>query len=200
MSVLEVCQLRLKDGIPMADPTLLANLQEVRSIIKTNSRFYKDLSDPSSLYILGVWPSLAAHDEFLESPRKNEILGKQQDQTSFGWILHLNWPKEGIDALPLDAPVLAVERYWFGSGVGSEQAGSERGFELAGYKNGAFEERGKYKFGSSWRCAEEIKELNEFMIFSGWDSIQAHREFLEKEKSVGGYERVDIVWLSDIEK
>lgn len=200
MSVLEVCQLTLKDGTSMTDSALLANLQEVRSIIKTNSRFYEDLSDHSRLYILGIWPSLAAHDEFLESPRKNEILGKQQNQTNFGWILHLNWPKEGIDVLPLDAPVLVIERYWFPDDVGGELAGIENGLALAGYKAGAFERYALYRFGMAWRCAEEIKEQNEFIIISGWDSVELHKDFLKREKHKGAHGKTDIVWLRNIER
>ncbi|RFU35391.1 hypothetical protein B7463_g932, partial [Scytalidium lignicola] len=199
MSVLEVCQLTLKDGLSMTDPTLLSNLREVRSILKTNSRFYQDLSEPSHLYIFGIWPTLAAHDEFLESPRKNEILGKQADQTNFGWILHLNWPKEGIEALPLDAPVLAIERFWFGSGVGGEKVGNEKGLELVGHKKGAFGNEIKYRHESSWRCHEEIKEQNEFMIFWGWDSVKEHEAFLRKEKSDGDYVKANVVRLRNIE-
>ncbi|KAH8802931.1 hypothetical protein F5884DRAFT_861275 [Xylogone sp. PMI_703] len=200
MSVLEVCQLTLKDGLPITDPTLLSNLREVRSILQTNSRFYQDLSEPSHLYILGIWPTLAAHDEFLESPRKNEILGKQQDQTNFGWILHLNWPKEGIYVLPLDAPVLSIERYWFKSDVGGEQVGSEKGLELVGYKKDAFQKGIKYRNASSWRCPEEVTDQNEFMIFSGWNSVEEHMAFLERDRSEGGYERVNVVHLRNIEQ
>src|SRR4051812_38878765 len=98
MPVLEVTQLRLK-GISAADQSLLDSLDAVRSILKTNSRFYHCIEEPSLIYILGIWPSLAAHRAFLDSPECHEILGPQEELLEFQWSLHMEL--DAMVSLPL---------------------------------------------------------------------------------------------------
>lgn len=74
MPILEVCQLRLKEGVSVTDESLLKNLSTVRSIIETNSQFYHCIEDPSLIYILGMWSTLQTHQNFLASPEKKTIL------------------------------------------------------------------------------------------------------------------------------
>ncbi|KAH9219282.1 hypothetical protein DL95DRAFT_384718, partial [Leptodontidium sp. 2 PMI_412] len=119
--ILEICQLKVKSNLSPSDPSLLKVLSKARTELKervhnTNSRFYQCIEDPTLIYILGVWPSLARHTEFLKTPEKSDILDSQEDLFDFGWILHLEIGERGMDELPLEAPVMAITRLFMKDG------------------------------------------------------------------------------------
>lgn len=76
MAVIEILQLRLKDGVAASDPTLLSVLQSVREQVKTHSRFYNCIEDSSLFYIFGDWESLEGvtrgNKEFLASANSKQ--------------------------------------------------------------------------------------------------------------------------------
>ena len=85
---------------------MLFNLQSIRSQLGTNSRFFvHPTTDGSgSILILGTWPSLQAHNDFLISEDKNKTLELQESQTFFIWTVHIDLGEGmGMEALPLDA-------------------------------------------------------------------------------------------------
>src|SRR5699024_7475874 len=105
--VLEVTQLRLRE-LSADDPALLESLSTVRAELQTGSHFYNCIDDPGLIYILGTWPSLNAHIDFLASPSKDHILGPQEKMLQFCWTVHVELG--GVNLLPLDMPILVIER------------------------------------------------------------------------------------------
>jgi heme-degrading monooxygenase HmoA len=174
MPVLELLLLRLRPGISPQDPTLVENLSTVRSLVHTNSRFYHCIEEPTLIYILGQWPSLAAHKAFLSSPEKDAILLPQTHQLDFAWMLHLDLPegKSMEDVLPFTAPILGIARIFFNTSDPDVDAYKKI---LVDHRSKVVETTGPYPFFGAWRIdAEEGKA--EYVILTGWESVEAHDE------------------------
>jgi hypothetical protein len=173
MPVLEVTQLRLKSLIA-DDPALLQSLSTVRDKLHTSSQFYNCIEDPTLIYILGIWPSLDAHLEFLASPARDEVLGPQEDILAFCWTIHVELG--GMGLLPLDAPVLAIERMCVrGDCVEAiDQAVTRHTQELRGSHP---------KTTHGWRC-DAAPTIHEAVLFTGWEAAQAHIPFAMNKKLI----------------
>jgi hypothetical protein len=105
MGVLELTLLTLTTPTHPTSPTLLHNLRQIRTALKTNSRFFflsspASSSQPDQLFILGLWPTLQSHHDFLASPERDEILAPQEGQTEFQWGRHFD-NVSSMDSLPL---------------------------------------------------------------------------------------------------
>ncbi|CAL3970062.1 unnamed protein product [Diplocarpon coronariae] len=187
--ILEICQLKVKPHLTPSDPSLLVALAKARAQLRekvhdTNSRFYQCIEDPSLIYILGVWPTLALHHEFLASPRKSEILDSQEDLFDFGWVLHLDIGEEGMDELPLDAPVMAIARLFV-----EDSDEHVRGYDDAvrEYRRVVGDGTRPWKVANGWRvdCDDGKKEA---VMISGWEGIDAHLAFAAKMNNYPTYD------------
>ncbi|KAK0114263.1 hypothetical protein ONS95_013760 [Cadophora gregata] len=179
--ILEICQLKVKSSLSTSDPGLLSALSKARTELKervhnTNSRFYQCAEDPTLIYILGVWPSLARHAEFLTSPEKSEILDSQEDLFDFGWILHMEVGVRGMDELPLDAPVMAITRLLMKDGDVHVKACEE--IECK-YREVIAEGRRQWNVVDGWRIDREDGK-NEGVMITGWESVDAHNAFTKR--------------------
>lgn len=199
--ILEICQLKVKPNLSPADPTLLSALSTARTELKekvynTNSRFYQCVEDPTLIYILGVWPSLARHGEFLASPARSEILDSQEELFNFGWILHMEIGDRGMDELPLDAPVMAITRLFMKDGEEHVKACEE--IERK-YREVVAEGRRPWNVVDGWRIDCENGK-NEGVMITGWESVETHEAFTkrtrEKHPEYGSvtqhYERMEV--------
>ncbi|KAF1921982.1 hypothetical protein BDU57DRAFT_511094 [Ampelomyces quisqualis] len=175
MPVLEVTQLQLK-GIPANDPQLLRSLSDVRDKLQTKSQYYSCIEDPTKLYILGIWRDMQQHLDFLASPTRDEVLGPQEDMLDFRWTVHMKL--DSISVLPLDAPVLALERLQVGAdgSVAFDQAATKHVQHLQGSHN--------CKVAYGWRCDAKSRG-HEALIFSGWENAQAHVSFRARQQDNG---------------
>jgi hypothetical protein len=175
MSVLEICQLKVKDNISPSDSSIIASLQKVRTELKervhpTNSRFFQTIEDPTLIYILGTWPSVAKHQTFLSSPEKPQILDAQQNLLDFNWMLHI--PLDNMSSLPLDAPVVAIARAHV---KGGEHVTAHK--KITGKYRDKLDERTKpHKVVEGWRVDEEPGK-QENVVITGWKSREDHLEF-----------------------
>ncbi|CZT44727.1 uncharacterized protein RSE6_04941 [Rhynchosporium secalis] len=182
--ILEICQLKVKANISFSDPLLLAALCQARNQLRekvhdTNSRFYQCLENPTLIYILGCWPSLSRHAEFLQSPEKAEILDSQETLFDFGWVLHMEIGDNGIDALPLDAPVMAITRLFMKDGAEHVEACEE--FEQK-HRGVVGERKRTWSVVNGWRMdCEEGK--NEGVMITGWESMDEHEAFTERMRT-----------------
>jgi heme-degrading monooxygenase HmoA len=174
MPVLEVTQLRLR-GLSAHDPLLLESLSIVRGKLHTKSQFYTCIEDPTTLYILGIWRDLQQHQDFLASPARDEVLGPQEDMLDFQWTVHIE--VEGMSSLPLDAPVLAIERL-------SVPEDCVDAFEQAAARNLG---NNPFKVAQGWRC-DTAAGSHEALIISGWEHAQAHVSFTARQKRHGDRE------------
>ncbi|KAH7548973.1 hypothetical protein BM1_10746 [Bipolaris maydis] len=190
MPVLEVTQLRLKE-LSADDPALLESLQTVRAELQTGSHFYNCIDDPSLIYILGTWPSLDAHIDFLASPSKDHILGPQEKMLQFCWTLHVELG--GVDWLPLDAPFLAIERI-------SVSKESTWVFDEAVQRH-AQQLQGShpFKLAHGWRC-DAARNHHEAIVFSAWQTPQAHVAFAAKDSQDGQYKTLQMTCARNLER
>ena len=190
MPVLEMTQLRLK-RLPADDPALLQSLATVRDKLHTNSQFYNCVKDSTIIYILGVWPSLDAHLEFLASPERDEILGPQEDMLQFCWTIHVEIGGD-MSSLPLDAPILSIERI-------RVQEGSTSAFGQS-MKGHLQELQGSHHFKAAHgRWCDTTPENHEGLIFSGWPTVQAHVIFATKDDCDEQYEMIQIIHVRNLE-
>jgi hypothetical protein len=174
MSVLEICQLRIKDGLSTDDPSVLQSLIEVRSMLKskitnTNSRFYQCIEDPTLIYIFGVWPSVSSHENFRSSPARPEILAPQEDVLDFGWITHM--PLPGMESLPLDAPVMSLARFFVKGG--DDHVEFQKVLDKSRAK--IVDATRPYTVVDGWSCDAEPGK-HEALVFTGWASTKDHEE------------------------
>ncbi|KAH7327115.1 hypothetical protein BKA65DRAFT_509963 [Rhexocercosporidium sp. MPI-PUGE-AT-0058] len=181
--ILEICQLKVKPNLSPSDPSLLSALSKARTEIKervhnTNSRFYQCIEDPTLIYILGIWPSLERHAEFLKSPEKSKILDSQEDLFNFGWILHMEIGDKGMDELPLDAPVLAITRLFMKDGDEHVKACEEieRKYRQIIAKGGR-----QWSVVDGWRIDCE-QGKNEGVMITGWDGMDDHEVFTKQTR------------------
>jgi heme-degrading monooxygenase HmoA len=175
MGVLELTLLRLKPGISHTDPTLLANLRDIRAEIKTNSRFYHCIEDPSLLYILGLWPSQESHNAFLASADAARILGPQEHQTEFLWGMHAEL--DSMQSLPLKAEVLAISR----ESVRLESA-EKYEEDMAAKEQKIRDATAPHPVVRVWRI--DAGEGNrESLIFTGWSSVEEHERFMQSDET-----------------
>jgi heme-degrading monooxygenase HmoA len=175
MPVLELLLLRLRPGISATDPTLVENLSTVRSLVHTDSRFYHCTEEPSLVYILGQWPSLAAHKAFLASPEREQILSHQTHQLDFLWMLHLDIPQGTAmgDAVPFMAPVLSIARMSFPAAGPHVDAYKTI---LANHRSRIVDATRPYPLFDGWRV-DAPEGRAEYVILTGWESAEAHAEF-----------------------
>jgi heme-degrading monooxygenase HmoA len=170
MPILELTQLRLK-GVEPTHPSLLDSLSVVRGKLHTNSRFYNCIEDRALIFILGIWPSLDAHLEFLHSPARDEVLGPQEHLLDFQWTVHVE-----IDAmadLPLDAPVMAIARLFVNSDA-------VHAFRQAAAKHvQLIAERTQHNAVNGWRYDAEPGK-HEALVITGWESAESHAAFTAK--------------------
>ncbi|KAF2266622.1 hypothetical protein CC78DRAFT_120852 [Lojkania enalia] len=199
MPILEVTKLRLK-GVQATDPTLLKNLSSVRSKLQTNSQFYNCIEDPSLIYILGIWPSLDAHDHFLASPTRSEVLGPQEEFLEFQWTIHMEL--DAMSSLPLNAPVMAISRLF----VKAESVDAFSGAVLPHERTTEDAASKPYNAVKSWRCDAEPGK-HEAVIFTGWDTAQAHAVFTAEVRGTTEhaaisqhYEGMDVQLVRNMEK
>lgn len=199
MPVLEVTQLQLK-GVSANDPQLLRSLSSVRDKLQTTSRFYTCVEDPTKVYILGIWQDLEQHLDFLGSPIRDEVLGPQEGMLDFQWTVHMDF--DSISVLPLDAPVLALERLRIEAArsVAFDQAAMKHVQRLQGSH--------KCKAAYGWRC-DAGTGRHEALIFSGWENAQAHVSFSARQQHngdsgsgvvVGEYEELLVHKATDMER
>jgi hypothetical protein len=189
MPALEMTQLRLK-GLTADDPALLQSLSTVRRKLHTSSQFYNCIEDPTLIYILGMWPSLDAHLKFLASPARDEVLGPQEDMLDFCWTVHIEL--DGMSLLPLNAPVLAVERMRVrGEHVDAvDQAVTRHTEELH-----------PSKVAHGWRC-DAAPGSHEAFLFTGCETAHAHAIFAIKNTAAidNQYETMQVIHAWNLER
>lgn len=207
MPILEVCQLKIKPHLCNSDPSLLAALQKARTelrekVVDTESRFYRCIEDPTLIYILGVWPSLDRHKEFLTSPYKDEILDSQDELFDFQWIIHTNLNDPSMKAVPIQAPVMGIARLM----IKPERV---EAYQAIVDKYGAFVEEGTrpYKGFVEWRIDCEEGKFEQVFL-TGWQAEGDHAEFTKKTREEhpeyagvrDKYEGMDVKHARDMER
>lgn len=202
MTVTEFAILTLTHGLAQDSPTIpstvIKKFTTARTVLEKASgypfHYFQQVEDPSKVYIIGRWSSVAAHHAFLPSPENVGLLEALKDDVVIesddgrGILLfHLDADifELGGDGpgeeLVFDAPVISCNRH---SVPEQKKAGFERKFEEV---RGLLEEFTKpYKVVGAWRIEKEKDEKGEqreeWVLFSGFQSVQQHWEFSKTEQ------------------
>ncbi|BCS28322.1 uncharacterized protein APUU_61370S [Aspergillus puulaauensis] len=193
MPVTELACLRLKNNLPLTDPSNETVYTKLQNGIKaqaeyTNAHAYilSQLEDPSYIYILGRWESAAQHlEEWIPSPKNQEIMAGLTEGIELVWIQHLDLdpnPSSAEDGyvIPYHAPVVGIGRCFI-------SPGGKDGFEktFAATRHYVKEFKGTRDAVGAWRVDREVDEQGspkeEFVLFSGWEDIHEHEEFRTSE-------------------
>ena len=193
MVVTEFAVFPLARPITKDNPTLavdlIKNLKQAKAVLESVSgyrfRYFQQIEDPSIIYIMGLWDSVAAHDAFLASPENQKLLELFKDDLRWtGDRMITLWHLEG-DVFALDpssdlksvftAPTISCNRHF---------VPTEKKVEFASkFKEvrGVLEDYSKpFKAIGGWRIEKEQvdgKEREEWALFSGFDSVDHHMAF-----------------------
>ena len=183
MAVIELACIKLKPGVTAEDPALLKNLAKVRDIVHDYNHlttlYYSQVEDPTSLYVIGAWESPEQHSKgFSGSPGQMEIyeLGKDQLQ-EITWMYYIDVE---LPRLPLDAPVLAIRRYFLKAGVEKQNF-----LEACKLGRRKLKEMAHSSVGG-WNLPKDDQEKNLWVQFAGWNSLEdeGKAEFANSEETV----------------
>ncbi|KAF2497918.1 hypothetical protein BU16DRAFT_580486 [Lophium mytilinum] len=197
MTITELALLRLLPPTTSTTPSLLSALANAKTVMEsyTHHRFHilQQVEDPTLLYILGEWDSLTQHMEgFIPSATNQALLTSLHGIVEVVSLTHYDVP---LTQLPVPDAVEKKGRR--GNGNGKGVVSIARHFVKAGQK-GKFEEafeanKGELQeyvapgvCGWGWRVDREKEEegqgeREEFVLFSPWESVDAHVGFGKTE-------------------
>ena len=172
--VTEIALLRLIPPGRISDASIQSALRHSLGVLRSwASRpfyLYICLEDPSLIYIIGSWVSVAQHrTKFLPSLENQALLQLVDGKLSVEWMFHIDLP---IERLPLKAAVMSVGRYSLLPAKLQDYAvGSVRlrqGLEMFGMNQG---------FAQGRRVEPAEDRGHQMMIFVGWDGQARSDEF-----------------------
>ncbi|KAF3388579.1 hypothetical protein F1880_003840 [Penicillium rolfsii] len=177
MPVTEFALLRLKEREPSA-----TTKSHLRDVIKEQSAwskhpvyFVRQIEDPSLLYLLGGWASVAEHfGDWITSEPNQRLLAQLKDAIDIEWLFHLDIDPSA-HSIPLHAPVLGIIRYIV-------EAKKKDDFDRI-FKAGALhlgEHTAPYSCAGGWRI-DKRGEDEEFVLFSGWNKVEDHVSFADSK-------------------
>jgi quinol monooxygenase YgiN len=173
----------LPDGdITVPSPGLLANLKIAKQVLEKSSgysfSFFQQIEDPTVLYIIGSWSSTTAHATFLPSSENLALLDlvKGYIDTENILMYHLELDAQATP-LPLGAPAISINRHFIKNG---QREGFKQQFEevkplLQDYTR-------PRPVAGGWRIEKEAESKEEWVLFSGFDSVEHHHGFAQTDE------------------
>ncbi|KAF2099583.1 hypothetical protein NA57DRAFT_75084 [Rhizodiscina lignyota] len=188
MPVSEIGLLKLKPTASLDDPKLRAMLTQIKNRLQdfTSFPFYylQQVEDPSFIYLLGQWESLAQHYKDLHSSTEwREMVPTMQKYFEFQWMAHFDFV---LDDLRVEAPLVQVGRFLVKEGKRGEV---ERRFERSQRSIGQAVTDGKVV--SGWKV-DEGRKKEEFVLLSPWKEVPQKEVFGEYFKIDDLVDEVDI--------
>jgi quinol monooxygenase YgiN len=190
MTITEVALLRLAPGVDADDPTLRANLAEAKRVMEkyTGNTFYyfRQIEDPSLIYIIGEWESLDQHmNHFIPSADNQAMLDLLKAQVTVEWLLHAgvshaNLPLPRSDAEMARAlegeTVISVGRHFVKDDQKKE---FQQVFEAnKGYLQDFITEG---KLGGGWRV-DNGDGKEEWILICPYTSFEQHLDFANTDE------------------
>ncbi|RFU34616.1 hypothetical protein B7463_g1699, partial [Scytalidium lignicola] len=151
-----------------------------------NFHFFQQVEDPSLVYIIGRWSSVAAHDVFLPSDENKRLLELLKDDITISSVImyHLdvdvyNMIGEADKKNVSEAPTISCNRHFV-------PAAKKEGFieQFQKIKGLLQDFTNPFKVVGGWRIEKESEEKEEWVLFSGFDSVAHHYEFPKTEEFV----------------
>ncbi|KAH6673195.1 hypothetical protein B0J14DRAFT_592708 [Halenospora varia] len=188
--------LSLESPLPTA---LTQKLHQAQQTLQTASahgfHFFRQVEDTSKLYILGAWDSVAAHETFLPSKENIELLDLLQDDVVIEGIVMYHLDIDIFSVPPsqkavITAPTISLNRHFIASSPSSRSSFldkfSEIQHHLVNYTT-------PYQVIGGWRIEKEEglergKERQEFVLFSGFESVEGFEEYSGIKGCVEGFE------------
>lgn len=172
--VTEIALLRLISPYSISDTSIQSALRQCLQVLRNwASRLFClhiCLEDPSLIYIIGSWASVAQHrTKFLPSDENQALLQLVDGKFSVEWMFHIDLP---IERLPLKVPVMSISRYTLLPAKLQDYAtGSIRlrqGLEMRGMNQG---------FAQGRKIEPGEDRGHEMVMFVGWNSQRRSEEF-----------------------
>lgn len=182
-----VTELAILHVLPIGDtkgpsPELLARLKRARQVLETSSgysfSFLQQIEDPNVLYIIGAWSTPAAHEAFLPSPQNQALLDsiKGHIDTEEMLMYHLDLDAT-VTPLPLDAPAISINRHFIKNG--QRMAFQKQFDEVKPLLQDYIRPR---PVAGGWRIEKETEDKEEWVLFSGFDSVEHHSGFARTDE------------------
>ena len=210
MSVIELALLRLVSINTATSPPLLAHLKTAKDAMESFSGFlfsyYHCLEDPSLIFIVGGWPSAKFHwEEWIPSSQNQELLTVLKDEVEVEYMFHVDLDRKSLENVE-SQEIVAIGRHTikpdgraaFDKTFGEVKSSLETGI------GGSEKVRGGWRVEKGFLKGEELVtdgmggEEDEWVLFTGWESRDAHmafaktQEFEEYGKTRACVERFDI--------
>jgi quinol monooxygenase YgiN len=182
MAVTELAILPLIPNVLVSSPAPVENLKRAKQVLESSSgynfNFFQQIEDSAVLYIIGAWSSTAAHEAFLPSSQNQSLVDSVKGYIDTENILmyHLGLDAEATP-LPIDAPTISINRHFIKNG---QREAFQKRFEevevlLQDYT------RPRHVAGG-WRMEKEIESKEEWVLFSGFDSVEHHQGFAKTDE------------------
>lgn len=188
MPVTELARLSLQSGTEASSPDLLANLARAKEVMEEASGFrfqyYHCVEETDVIYILGAWPSVDFHmQEFIPGKPNQEMLALLKDQVTVDWMFHLAID-QAMSPLPLGREYVAIGRHFIKAG---DNGGFTTAFEaskhnLQSFIGGTKHVVGGYRIDKGFDPSLEGGKPEEFVLFTGWNSVDQHLDFAKSEE------------------
>jgi len=198
MPVTELAIIPLNRNLTKENPTLAASLKQkflsAKLVLEKASGhkfyFFQQIEDPSIIYILGSWESPQAHAAFLPSTENQKLLElfkddiitdeKEKSDGEKMTMWHLDADVfSGVneeDKSVFTAPVISLNRHFVPK---DKKAGFVKKFDEV---KGLLEDfTTPYQVVGGWRIEKEAEGKDEWVLFSGFGSVENHHEFAKTE-------------------
>ncbi|KAJ5190945.1 uncharacterized protein N7498_009930 [Penicillium cinerascens] len=177
MAVTEIALLRLKtQEASSSTKTLLQRAQKAQSEWSGYPvHFARQIEHSNYFYIFGGWKTIAEHNgEWIKSETNQKLLTELKDDVDVEWMFHVE-TDPSTSSIPLDAPVIAVSRYFVEA---AQKAEFDNAFKNDAPNLGAH--IAPFTYSGGWRIDKEGDD-EEFVLFSGWNKTEDHFGFAETE-------------------
>jgi heme-degrading monooxygenase HmoA len=193
-AILPLTRSLTKDN-PTLPETLIDKLRIAKTVLEQASKYkfhyFQQIEDPSIVYIIGKWDSPEAHYAFLPSAEnqkllelfKEDIIMDGEDEEKKMQMWHLDNDVFAVASNTewvFNAPVISCNRHF----VPKEQKSDF--IEQFNEVKGILEEFTKpYGVVGGWRIEKEAEEKEEWVLYSGFESVDNHMQFAK----TGGFEK-----------
>ncbi|EDU39921.1 hypothetical protein L13192_02008 [Pyrenophora tritici-repentis] len=199
MTITEIALLRLYPTTSLVTPDLRSKLAHAATVMRQHTSrpvyYLQQIEDPSYIYIITEWESLASHmEDFIPSPANQNLLQSLQGLLTVEWLWHIETPLSDLP-LPVTQAEAEVEAAVNGQRVWSLIRHVIKADEKHRFQ-GHFDTKKGYlqdfvtegNIGGGWRVDGEGGK-DEFVLICPWKSVEQHVEF-GKTEGFGEYARI----------